>query len=98
MAPPFLETTVAATKTTMNRAIDKWTDEEVKAHLAIYASEEIQRGFEGLQRNIKIFATITCQFSPYFSQVLFCFVVECGAKVTHHCHRQLHHISPCQGP
>ena len=45
----------------MDRATDKWTDEEVKALLAIYASEEIQRSFEGSQRNIKIFATISCQ-------------------------------------
>ena len=66
----------------MDRATDKWTDEEVKALLAIYASEEIQRGFEGSKRNIKIFATISCQFSPYFLRVLFCSVVECGAKVT----------------
>ena len=45
----------------MDRATEKWSDEEVKALLAIYASEDIQRGFEGPQRNIKIFATVSSQ-------------------------------------
>lgn len=43
----------------MERAGDKWTDDEVQALLALYATEEVQREFEGTQKNLKIFAKIS---------------------------------------
>ncbi|XP_057688419.1 uncharacterized protein LOC130913658 [Corythoichthys intestinalis] len=36
-----------------------WSDDEVKALLAIYSTESAQRGLDGSQRNIKIFAKIS---------------------------------------
>ncbi|XP_057709641.1 uncharacterized protein LOC130927690 [Corythoichthys intestinalis] len=39
----------------------QWSDEEVKALLAIYSTASVQRGLEGSQHNIKIFAEISAQ-------------------------------------
>ena len=47
VAPPFLKTTVAATKTTMDRATDKWTDEEVKA-LRLRGNSEVLKARSGI--------------------------------------------------
>ncbi|XP_034718799.1 uncharacterized protein LOC117938369 isoform X3 [Etheostoma cragini] len=38
---------------------EKWTDAEVQALLALYATEELQRDLEGSTRNIKIFGKIS---------------------------------------
>ncbi|XP_057680608.1 uncharacterized protein LOC130908813 [Corythoichthys intestinalis] len=46
---------------TMEPGKAQWSDEEVKALLAIYSTASIQRGLEGSQRNIKIFAEISAQ-------------------------------------
>ena len=44
-------------------ANSQWSDEEVKALLAIFATESIQRGLEGTQCNVKIFADISSQLA-----------------------------------
>lgn len=41
----------------------KWTDAKVQALLNIYATEEIQRDFEGTKINIRIFACISAQLA-----------------------------------
>ncbi|XP_078099344.1 uncharacterized protein LOC144512450 [Sander vitreus] len=42
---------------------EKWTDEEVKALLVLYATEEVQRNLGGSTRNIKIFGKISSELA-----------------------------------
>ncbi|XP_032360897.1 uncharacterized protein LOC116672973 isoform X2 [Etheostoma spectabile] len=42
---------------------EKWTDAEVQALLALYATEELQRDLEGSTRNIKIFGKISIELA-----------------------------------
>ena len=42
---------------------EKWTDAEVQALLAMYATEEVQRDLEGSTRNIKIFGKISSELA-----------------------------------
>ena len=37
---------------------EKWSDNDVQALLALYATEEVQSGLEGCTRNLKIFGKV----------------------------------------
>ena len=37
---------------------EKWSDHDVQALLALYATEEVQSGLEGCTRNLKIFGKV----------------------------------------